>query len=57
MGSLAPKGAAVLVEAEHLCMAMRGIQKQSALAITNAFEGDFKLDAGKHAQFMMVVRA
>jgi GTP cyclohydrolase I len=57
MGSLAPKGVAVLVEAEHLCMSMRGIQKQGALTTTMAFEGDFKLDAGKQAQFMMVARA
>ncbi len=57
MGSLAPKGVAVLVEAEHLCMSMRGIQKQGALTTTITFEGDFKLDAGKQTQFMMVVRA
>lgn len=36
-----PKGVAVLVEAKHMCMCMRGIQKQSAKTVTTSFSGEF----------------
>ena len=43
MEHLAPKGAAVVVEAEHLCMKMRGIQKPNGVMVTSALRGAFKL--------------
>src|ERR1041384_6002897 len=40
-----PKGVAVVIEATHLCMAMRGVEKQNSFAITSAMLGGFQNDA------------
>ena len=40
--SLHPLGAAVVIEASHLCMMMRGVQKQNSVTTTSAFYGEFK---------------
>lgn len=53
---LNPRGLAILVEAEHMCMSMRGIQKQGVSTITTAFTGVFKDDASEQARFMMLIR-
>ncbi|WP_036839053.1 GTP cyclohydrolase I FolE [Pleomorphomonas oryzae] len=53
---LKPRGAAVLIEAEHLCMAMRGVQKPGASTVTARFTGCFKTDPTEQARFMMMVR-
>ncbi|MTI19365.1 GTP cyclohydrolase I FolE [Rhodobacteraceae bacterium RKSG542] len=53
---LAPKGVALMIEAEHMCMAMRGIQKTGVSTITNRFTGVFK-DPAEQARFMTLVRA
>ena len=37
-----PLGVAVVIEAQHLCMVMRGIQKQHSIATTSAFTGEFE---------------
>lgn len=42
MTYLKPKGIAVLLEAEHLCMSMRGIKKQHSVTITTSFKGAYK---------------
>ncbi len=39
--TLQPKGVAVVIEAQHLCMQMRGIQKQNSVTTTSAFTGEF----------------
>jgi GTP cyclohydrolase I len=39
--SLNPLGVAVVIEAKHLCMMMRGVQKQNSVTTTSAFEGEF----------------
>jgi GTP cyclohydrolase I len=39
--SLQPLGVAVVIEAKHLCMMMRGVQKQSSVTTTSAFDGEF----------------
>jgi GTP cyclohydrolase I len=41
MQSLSPKGVAVELEAEHLCMTMRGVQKPGSRMVTTAVRGDF----------------
>lgn len=40
--TLAPLGAAIVIEARHMCMMMRGVQKQNSLTTTSAFTGAFK---------------
>ncbi len=40
--SLNPLGVAVVIEAQHLCMMMRGVQKQNSLTTTSAFDGEFE---------------
>jgi len=54
--SLRPKGVAVMIEAEHMCMAMRGIQKQGAKTITTVFIGQFERSAEDQSRFMMLAR-
>ncbi|WP_068085447.1 GTP cyclohydrolase I FolE [Polycladidibacter stylochi] len=53
---LNPKGIAIMVEAQHQCMSMRGIQKQGATTLTNSFTGIFKEDPAEQARFMQLVR-
>lgn len=53
---LKPRGSAVLIEAEHLCMAMRGVQKPGASTVTARFTGCFKTDPTEQARFMMMLR-
>ncbi|MBB3527230.1 GTP cyclohydrolase I [Rhizobium sp. BK456] len=51
-----PKGVAVMIEAEHMCMAMRGIQRQGAKTITTVFIGQFERSAEDQSRFMMLAR-
>ena len=53
--TLQPRGVAVVVDAVHLCMAMRGVQKQNSHAITSAMLGDFRSDAACRAEFLRLV--
>lgn len=55
--SLRPKGVAVMLEAEHMCMAMRGIQKHGAKTITTTFIGKFERSARDQARFIHFVRS
>jgi GTP cyclohydrolase I len=54
--ALKPRGIAVMVEAEHLCMSMRGVQKAGAVTITTQFTGAFKDDPVEQARFLTLVR-
>ncbi len=49
---LQPKGVGVVVEAKHLCMMMRGVQKQNSYAITSSLRGEFEDDPKTRAEFM-----
>lgn len=49
---LEPRGVIVVVEAEHLCMAMRGVRKPGALTTTSAVRGQFKNDAASRAEVL-----
>src|SRR6478752_2395569 len=51
-----PLGVAVVVEATHLCMAMRGVEKQNSFAITSAMLGAFQSDARTRAEFLELIR-
>lgn len=55
--ALSPRGVAVLVEAVHTCMSMRGVGKRNVATITTQFKGEFKLDPVQQARFMELVRA
>ncbi|RCL01887.1 MAG: GTP cyclohydrolase I [Candidatus Tokpelaia sp. JSC188] len=52
---LKPFGVAVFIEAEHLCMSMRGVGKQGAATITSAFHGIYKKDQRAQARFITAV--
>ncbi len=49
---LKPRGVAVYVEAEHMCMSMRGVRKQGASTVTTRFTGAFRDDPAEQARFL-----
>ncbi|WP_457796887.1 GTP cyclohydrolase I FolE [Methylocystis sp. S23] len=53
---LVPRGVAVLVEAEHMCMSMRGVLKQGSSTVTVQFSGVFRDDPGQQAHFYTLLR-
>jgi GTP cyclohydrolase I len=52
--TLKPLGVAVVIEAQHMCMVMRGIQKQHSIATTSAFTGEFNMEKTR-AEFMRLI--
>ena len=52
--TLRPLGVAVVIEAQHMCMVMRGVQKQHSIATTSAFTGGFEQDRTR-AEFMRLI--
>jgi GTP cyclohydrolase IA len=55
MKKLNPRGAIVVVEAEHLCMAMRGVRKPGAVTTTSAVRGLFKTNAASRAEALDLI--
>ncbi len=53
---LSPRGVAVVVEAIHLCMMMRGVEQQNAFAITSSMRGAFQVDPKTRSEFMELIR-
>ena len=51
-----PLGVAVVVEATHLCMSMRGVQKQNSVAVTSAMLGVFRDDARTRSEFLELIK-
>ncbi len=56
MAGLQPSGVAVVVEAEHLCMTMRGVKKPGSRLVTSATRGIFRSNAATRAEFFSLVR-
>lgn len=56
MEALAPFGVAVVMEASHTCMMMRGVQKQNSTTVTSAMRGGFQDDARTRAEFMALMK-
>ncbi|MFH1858412.1 MAG: GTP cyclohydrolase I FolE [Candidatus Omnitrophota bacterium] len=52
---LKPKGVGVVIEAFHLCMAMRGVEKQNAYAVTSSMLGVFRKDPRSRSEFMTLI--
>lgn len=53
---LKPRGVAVLIEAEHMCMAMRGINKQGSKTITVTYRGIYDQDKSAQSNFISIIR-
>lgn len=51
-----PRGVAVVIEAQHLCMVMRGVQKQHSITTTSAMSGDFLDNPATRAEFMRLIQ-
>lgn len=56
MDSLHPHGVIVLIEAEHMCMTMRGVKKEGSITVTTAVRGIFKEDATARLEAMQLLR-
>ena len=55
MGTLAPQGVGVVLEATHTCMTMRGVRKPGSVMVTSAVRGTFESCAETRAEFMTIV--
>ena len=53
---LQPHGVAVVIEARHLCMMMRGVEKQNSVMTTSAMRGVFQSERATRMEFMELVR-
>jgi GTP cyclohydrolase I len=53
---LKPRGVAVMIEAEHMCMSLRGVEKIGSSTITTQFSGSFRDDPAEQVRFMSMVR-
>ncbi len=54
--TLKPHGVAVVIEASHTCMMMRGVQKQNSTTVTSAMRGTFEEDARTRAELMELIK-
>jgi GTP cyclohydrolase IA len=53
---LSPQGVGVIIEARHLCMVMRGVEKQHSAAVTSAMLGAFRENKQTRDEFLSLVR-
>ena len=52
---LSPKGVAVVIEGTHMCMQMRGVQKQNSFTTTSAMIGQFRKDSKTRGEFLKII--
>ena len=57
MEKINPLGVGVIIEAKHLCMIMRGVEKQNSVAVTSAMLGIFRKEQKTREEFLQLVRA
>ena len=57
MEYLQPKGAACVIEASHLCMRMRGVEKQNSVMITSSLKGEFLADSSAKEEFLNFINS
>lgn len=55
--TLRPRGVAVMIEAEHMCMTIRGVKKHGASTVTTQFSGMFRDDPAEQTRFLALLRA
>ena len=55
--TLNPTGVAIVIECKHLCMAMRGVQKQNSVTTTSAFTGEFLNNEKTRTEFLRLITA
>jgi GTP cyclohydrolase I len=53
---ISPLGVAVVIEATHLCMSMRGVEKQNSFAVTSAMVGAFRSNARTRMEFLELIK-
>jgi len=56
MQVLEPRGVSIVIEADHFCIHIRGIKKQSSYAVTSCMLGRFRADARTRAEFLQLVQ-
>jgi GTP cyclohydrolase I len=54
---LKPRGVALMIEAEHMCMSIRGVTKPGALTVTTQFRGTFRDDPSEQVRFLTSIRS
>jgi GTP cyclohydrolase I len=55
MDAVAPEGVGVVIEAQHLCMMMRGVEKQNSCMVTSAMLGSFRRDQSTRNEFLKLI--
>jgi GTP cyclohydrolase I len=55
MDTVAPEGVGVVIEAQHLCMMMRGVEKQNSCMVTSAMLGSFRQDQSTRTEFLKLI--